>query len=90
MPPEGRPVTVEVVRIDGTGSCSTGHTVGDVWRVDSALAPSGLCGWAYGSMLPFLQTLRFGGSFPWEENGEAVVCCPDPDNPVVFRLRVGE
>lgn len=40
-------------------------------------------------MLPFLQPLRFGGSFPWEEAGEAVVCCPDPHNPVVFRLRVG-
>lgn len=47
-----------------------------------------MCGWAYAAMLPFLQPLRFGGSFPWEAEGEAFVCCPDPANPVVFRLSV--
>jgi uncharacterized repeat protein (TIGR04076 family) len=90
MAPDGRRVSIEIVRIDGRGACSTGHAVGDRWEVDSSLTPAGLCGWAYAAMLPFLQPLRFGGSFPWEEEGEAVVCCPDPHNPVVFRLKVEE
>ena len=89
-PAEGRGVTVEIVEIQGGGRCSVGLEVGDRWEVDSALVPAGICGWAYAAMLPFLQPLRFGGSFPWEEAGEALVCCPDPANPVVFRLKVAE
>lgn len=90
VPAEGRRVTIEIVDIQGRGSCSIGLAVGDRWEVDSALVPRGMCGWAYAAMLPFLQPLRFGGSFPWEAEGEAFVCCPDPANPVVFRLRVAE
>lgn len=89
-PAEGRRVTIEIIEIQGTGTCSVGHRVGDAWEVDSALVPTGICGWAYAAMLPFLQPLRFGGAFPWEAEGEAVVCCPDPANPVVFRLKVVE
>ncbi|MCX8006745.1 MAG: TIGR04076 family protein [Coriobacteriia bacterium] len=87
-PPEGARVRIEIVEILGRGTCSIGLRVGDEWVVDSALVPAGMCGWAYAAMLPFLQPLRFGGSFPWEEEGEARVCCPDPANPVVFRLTV--
>lgn len=91
VPAEGRRVSIEIIEIQGTGACSIGHAVGDTWEVDSALVPAGICGWAYAAMLPFLQPLRFGGSFPWEEaEGEALVCCPDPANPVVFRLRVSD
>lgn len=89
-PREGRRVTIEIVEIQGTGACSAGLCVGDRWEVDSALVPAGICGWAYAAMLPFLQPLRFGGSFPWEVAGEARVCCPDPDNPVVFLLKTAE
>jgi uncharacterized repeat protein (TIGR04076 family) len=87
-PPEGRRVRIEIVDVLGSGACSIGLAVGDSWTVDSALVPEGMCGWAYAAMLPFLQPLRFGGSFPWEAEGEALVCCPDPANPVVFRLTV--
>ena len=90
VPAEGARVTIEIVEIQGSGACSIGHRVGDTWEADSALVPTGICGWAYAAMLPFLQPLRFGGSFPWEEAGEAVVCCPDPHNPVVFKLKVAE
>ncbi len=88
VPPEGTRVTIEIIEIQGTGACSVGHQEGDTWVVDSALVPHGICGWAYAAIAPFLQPLRFGGSFPWEEAGEALVCCPDPANPVVFRLKV--
>ena len=86
-PAEGGRVTIEVTEIKGGGTCDVGHRVGDTWEVDSAVVPTGICGWAYAAMLPFLQPLRFGGSFPWEAEGEAVVSCPDPANTVVFRLR---
>lgn len=90
VPREGKLVTIEVVEVRGQGVCPVGHSIGDRWEVGSALAPAGICGWAYAAMLPFLQPLRFGGSFPWEAEGEALVCCPDPANAVVFRLHVAE
>jgi hypothetical protein len=38
--------------------------------------------------LPFTTALRFGGDVPWEsEPGLARICCPDPDNLVVFEIR---
>lgn len=84
-------VTVEIVEIMGSGACPVGLEAGDRWVLDSGAVPEGMCGWAYNSLAPFVQTLRFGGHFPWEEEpGEARACCPDPANPVVFLLRAEE
>jgi uncharacterized repeat protein (TIGR04076 family) len=42
---------------------------------------------AFASLLPYVTTLRFGGSFPWERNAdEATFCCPDPEVCNVFLL----
>jgi uncharacterized repeat protein (TIGR04076 family) len=65
--------------------CPNGHAVGDEWIVDGK-TPEGMCLSAFHSISPFLMTLRFGGSFPWEPEGEATVCCPDPQVVNVFRL----
>ncbi len=85
---EGKKVVVEIVEIKGTGKCPLGLIKGQSWLVDSAEVPKGFCGWAYNSIFPFMQVLRFGGSFPWEKEGEALVGCPDPHNKVVFKLTV--
>ena len=48
-----------------------------------------MCAWAHYTLFPFAQALAFGGNFPWEkEPGTALVACPDPDNPVVFKLEI--
>ena len=42
-------------------------------------------------MLPFLTVMRFGGKFPWgNKDGSIQICCPDPENPVVFEIKVKE
>lgn len=84
-----RLVSIEIIAVKGKGSCPLGLKKGEKWEIDSAAVPDGFCGWAYHSLFPFLQVLRFGGSFPWEKEGEATVCCPDPDNTVVFKLKAG-
>ena len=84
----GRPVRAEIVEIMGAGTCPSGLEVGRAWLIADGLCPEGMCGWAFNSMLPFLATLRFGGRFPWRPEPEARICCPDADNPVVFRLTV--
>jgi uncharacterized repeat protein (TIGR04076 family) len=39
------------------------------------------------ALFPYLRTVQYGGNLPWEEKpGLAHVACPDPFNPVVFRI----
>jgi uncharacterized repeat protein (TIGR04076 family) len=69
------------------GACSVGHQVGDEFLFTEK-TPGGLCTWAYNTMYPAVETLMYGGGFPWEdEPGTACVVCPDPEVPVVFELR---
>jgi len=50
--------------------------------------PEGLCIFAFGSLLPFITPLMYGGSFPWEKDPDmTTVACPDAENPVVFEIR---
>ncbi|MBA4378819.1 MAG: TIGR04076 family protein [Gemmatimonas sp.] len=82
---------VEVIGIMGAGTCSSGlHEVGQSWVVDDAVVPQGMCGYAYNAINPFIMALRCGGRFPWKDEPVATVCCPDADNPVVFRLSLDE
>jgi len=88
MAEESEKVKITVKEIQGTGVCSYGIKPGDSWIVTSEESPGGFCTWALQAIFPFLTVLRFGGQFPWERDKDtAVVCCPDPHNPVVFELR---
>ena len=73
--------------ISQRGTCVAGHKAGDEFVIGEQ-TPANLCSWAFYSLFPFVQVLRFGGSFPWEEDRDkATVACPDAANPVVFELR---
>ena len=74
--------------ISQKGTCAAGHKVGDKFTIGQQTVPN-LCSWAFYSLFPFAEVLQFGGSFPWEnERSKATVACPDPENPVVFELRL--
>jgi uncharacterized repeat protein (TIGR04076 family) len=73
--------------ISQKGTCEAQHKVGDEFVIGEQMPPD-LCSWAFHSLFPCAQVLRFGGSFPWEKDrNKATVACPDPGNPVVFELR---
>lgn len=77
---------VRITLIAQSGTCPNGHQIGDEFLV-SRTTPGGLCMGAFASLLPYVTTLRFGGSFPWETNEDtAKICCPDPEVCNVFRL----
>jgi uncharacterized repeat protein (TIGR04076 family) len=77
------------VRAEG-GRCPNAHRVGHEFVVRGHTV-KGICIGAFGACLPYLTTLRWGGSFPWEERpGEITVACPDCENQVVWRLTVLE
>jgi uncharacterized repeat protein (TIGR04076 family) len=73
--------------ISQKGTCDAQHKVGDEFIIGERIPPN-LCSWAFHAIFPCAQVLRFGGSFPWEQDrNKTTVACPDPGNPVVFELR---
>ncbi len=81
-------MSVVVARvISQKGTCAAGHRVGDEFVIEEK-SLAGMCSWAFYTLFPFANVLRFGGSFPWESDQDVTtVACPDPQNPVVFELR---
>jgi len=78
-------VTAKVISQKGT--CDAQHKVGDEFVIGEQTPPN-LCSWAFHAIFPCAQVLRFGGSFPWEQDrNKTTVACPDPGNLVVFELR---
>lgn len=82
----GHPIAIRVVEIRGRGTCPLGIETGDIFRSDREVGA--VCHWAAHTLLPFSTAFRFGGDLPWETMpGLARICCPDPDNSVVFEIR---
>ena len=78
---------VKVTLVGQSRTCHAGHKLGDEWVV-GRFTPAGMCMGAFSSLLPYITTLRFGGSFPWEEReGEATLACPDHHVCNVFHLQ---
>lgn len=84
----GKKVRIEIVEIQGSGTCPMGLERGQAWEIVDGFVPEGMCAWAFYVLLPYLTTLRFGGRLPWEAEGQARISCPDPASPVVFALHV--
>jgi uncharacterized repeat protein (TIGR04076 family) len=77
-----------IARVESArGACEAGHRTGDEFVIGET-TPQGLCSWAFHTLFPFAEVLRYGGSFPWETDRDtATVACPDAANPVVFVLK---
>jgi uncharacterized repeat protein (TIGR04076 family) len=77
-------VDITVTEIRGKGECFHSHKIGDILHIGDGR----LCPWAASAILPFATALRFGGIIPWKEtdNDTVELCCPDPDNSVIFEL----
>lgn len=66
------------------GECAFKHKAGDTFIYEGKLPD--ICPSAFHTLFPYMRVLYFGGNFPWEKEGEARIACPDPENPVVFKL----
>lgn len=84
--------SVEITVTSQTGVCAAGHTVGESFLIPGdgeRFTATGICLHALATMFPKVLALRYGASFPWAApDGSIDHACPDPENPVVFRLRV--
>lgn len=79
-------IEITIKEILGNGTCPLGHEVGETfnWPDDTGK----MCPHAVYVVYPAVDVLRFGGVFPWEDDPDMTrICCPDPNNPVVFEIR---
>jgi len=62
--------------------------VGDQFMVENHnQVPPGFCSWAWADIQKDVNTIMFGGSFPWiKQKGIAISCCSDGLMPVVFKI----
>jgi uncharacterized repeat protein (TIGR04076 family) len=84
---ESKEYEVVIKLVGNKKTCHSGHKIGDEWVFDY-LTPPGMCSLAYNALYPIALALRFGATFPWEEDPDVVtICCPDADVSNCFELR---
>jgi uncharacterized repeat protein (TIGR04076 family) len=76
------------IRLTGNNRpCHTGHKVGDEWLWKDK-TPEGLCWAAYNAIFPFAIVLKYGGTFPWQNDPDVITAsCPDHEVVNVFEIR---
>ena len=68
------------------GKCPLENVPGKSFLIERT-TPDGMCLSAFNSLNPAIQVLRFGGSFPWDDNPDITyVGCPDHINRVVYKV----
>jgi len=78
-------IRIKLLRNDKT--CNQGLKPGTEWVYDKT-PPQGLCNFAFSSLFPFIEVLKYGGSFPWEPDPNVCTqCCPDHLVNNVFEIR---
>ena len=86
----GIPVRLEITDILIGGECPVGHKVGDSWVIKDGIVPEGICAAAWNAIQPYVVSIRYGGAMPWSGEAKFSACCPDPGNPVVFKMEAIE
>jgi uncharacterized repeat protein (TIGR04076 family) len=85
----------KIVKVDG--ECSAGHHVDEEFDLTlfseemkqamRAHRTPNMCAFFYDVLFPYLVTLQFGGSFPWERDKDLLEAgCPD-NYKVVMQIR---
>jgi uncharacterized repeat protein (TIGR04076 family) len=78
---------IEITVTGQKGTCGAGHKVGDKWLIQNH-TPGGICLSVYPQMHACIDVLKYGGTYPWNKDPDIdQVICPDPQNPVIFKLK---
>ncbi|MDO5047747.1 MAG: TIGR04076 family protein [Anaerococcus sp.] len=70
----------------GECRCHRGHRVGDVFDYDTDRGD--ICPMALHCGFPYIDILRYGGSLPGQDQGQAEFCCSDADVIMVFKAEI--
>jgi len=78
--------TIRVTVDSVVGKCPLGNKKGKEFIIRGT-TPAGMCMGAFGSIYSAVQVLKYGGTFPWENDPDvAYINCPDHINRVVYKL----
>ncbi len=63
-------------------------SVGEEYLVENHnKVPAGFCSWAWADIQKDVNTIMFGGNFPWiKQKGVSISCCSDGLMPVIFKI----
>jgi uncharacterized repeat protein (TIGR04076 family) len=67
------------------GSCHANHKAGQMFELN-CYDSGGLCGFFYHDIFPNLNTMQFGGKYPWWDKDLIEVECPDRYNTVSLKI----
>ena len=86
--PRGKRPRIRITCVDQLGECRChhGHKPGDVFDFDRDRGR--LCPMACHVGFPYIDILRYGGTIPGQNPGEAVFSCPDADTLNIFKVEV--
>ena len=82
-----KPYDIECEIISVKGKCRLGHQVGEKFIIKSMKLDHPICTELLHSMMPWMQTLAFGGEIPWDKEGVVIRMCPDTGNAVEISMR---
>ena len=74
-------VKATVVKLEGCKNavCEFGHKIGDVFIFDEKGSDNKMCVYALEALLPAVNILLHGGSFPWQKEVDKLYWgCPHP------------
>ena len=77
-------IKITVVDRIGKAGCHRGHKIGDSFDFDTERGK--VCPMTMHVAFPYIDILRYGGTIPNQNEGEAVFCCPDVDTINVFKI----
>ncbi|MHA2431287.1 MAG: TIGR04076 family protein [Promethearchaeota archaeon] len=80
----GKNVEIKVINVKG--KCEYNHEPGQKFEHPFF----GICSYAMHTLWPYIVTKRFDGKIPWEKNNKLKICCPNPNDLVVFELSIHE
>jgi uncharacterized repeat protein (TIGR04076 family) len=74
-----------IARVVAPGHCPH-YNEGQEFR-QGGFTPKGVCDSAYVALSRDAQTMRCGGTLPWQKDGKVLTRCPDPDG-ALWALRI--
>lgn len=77
-------IKITLVDKKGDGICQHSHNIGDSFDFDTQRGS--LCPMALHVAFPYIDILRYGGSFSPSEKTSISICCPDVDVLNIFKI----
>jgi uncharacterized repeat protein (TIGR04076 family) len=86
LPPQLPNIEIEIINIHGSGKCSRGFKIGDIFQYPKDRDK--MCPSALSVLRPYLLILAYGGEniYNLDEPNTFSISCPDAIHPVAYKM----